>query len=269
VVVTDAYGNRIATDSSVVTLTLTGGAFSTGLATATAQAVNGIATFNNLIINNPGVYKMTASDGRLATSVSAAFDIAGPTANIISAQINGDNPNELFTAPGQPAPGAQRSMVEDIVYTFSAPVTISNANSAFTVAGTGAFAGTAPSTLTAAAVPGSLGTQWAVTLTGRAPGVLASIANGTYRITVNPSFIVAASDGVTPLSAGRTDNFFRLFGDANGDGVVTNGDLNGFRKAFAAAAGVYNPIFDINDDQTISNADLNQMRLDFLVNYLG
>jgi hypothetical protein len=104
-------------------------------------------------------------------------------------------------------------------------------------------------------------------LSGQAPGILASIANGTYSITVNSSFVFAASDGVTQLSSGRTDSFFRLFGDFNGDGIVNNGDLNAFRQAFGPLGGLYNPAFDANGDGSVSNGDLNQIRNDFLVNF--
>ena len=48
---------------TLVTLTLNGGTFSTGGNTATASAVNGIATFSNLVINAVGFYTLTASDG--------------------------------------------------------------------------------------------------------------------------------------------------------------------------------------------------------------
>jgi beta-glucanase (GH16 family) len=60
--------------------------------------------------------------------------------------INGDDPDGLYGARGQPAPGVQRSVVEDVVYTFNQPVAIPDANTAFTVAGTGPHAGTGWST---------------------------------------------------------------------------------------------------------------------------
>ncbi len=62
-----SWGNPVASDSSTITLTLTGGVFSTGSSTATAAAVNGVATFSGLTINTPGNYTLTASDGTLAT----------------------------------------------------------------------------------------------------------------------------------------------------------------------------------------------------------
>jgi subtilase family serine protease len=166
--------------------------------------------------------------------------------------INGDNPNGLYTAAGQGTnQGVQRSMVEDVVYTFNEPVTIANANTAFTVVGTGPHPGTAPSTLIATAVPGSDGAQWAVSLTGKPEGTLASIANGEYSITVNPSGVVATDDGTTPLTTGRTDTFYRLFGDINGDKVVNVSDEFQFSKALNA----YNPAFDYNGDGVVNLAD--------------
>jgi uncharacterized repeat protein (TIGR03803 family) len=165
--------------------------------------------------------------------------------------INGDNPNGLFNAPGQGSTfGRQRSMVEDIVYTFDEAVSIPDANKAFTIVATGAHPGTVPSTLIATAVAGSAGTQWAVTLSGKAAGVLGSIANGEYSITINPDSVFSA-DGTTPLTAGRTDTFYRLFGDINGDKVVNVADEFQFSKAL----NVYNPAFDYNGDGTVNLAD--------------
>ena len=200
-----------------------------------------------LSINGPGDTVVVAPTATLFFgtqsvfgTLSSPFSITAQALPIIvtNFQVNGDNPNGLFNAPGQ-LPGVQRSMVEDVVYTFSSAVNIADANSAFTVVGTGSFAGIPPASLTATPVPGSHGTQWAVTLSGQAPGILGSIANGTYSITVNPNFVFAASDGVTTLAAGRTDSFYRLFGDINGDGTVSNADLNVFKQSFGPFGGAY------------------------------
>jgi YD repeat-containing protein len=167
--------------------------------------------------------------------------------------INGDNPNGLYTAAGQPSNGKQRSMVEDLVYTFSEAVTIPNVSAAFTVdvaGGNGAF-GTVPATLTATSVPASDGAQWAVTVSGQSAGTLASIANGNYLITINPAAVFAAADGVTPLTAGRSDEFFRLFGDINGDGVVNATDNLRFKQALTT----YNAAFDYDGNGAVNAAD--------------
>jgi hypothetical protein len=75
VAVQNVAGSTITTDTSVVTLTLSGGTFAGGGNTVTAAAVNGVATFNSLAINNNGQYTITASDGSLSSAVSNIFAI--------------------------------------------------------------------------------------------------------------------------------------------------------------------------------------------------
>jgi hypothetical protein len=179
--------------------------------------------------------------------------------------INGDNPNGLYNAEGQTVPGQQRSMVEDIVYTFSEPVTITSANQAFTLAVAGPAGGTLPSTLYAQAVAGSNGTQWAVSVTDLPEGTIGSIANGEYRITINPAYVFAAADGTTQLIAGRTDTFYRLYGDVFGTESVTNADYNLFKKSI----NTYNPEFDNFNSGTSSNADYNVFKKDLNISYFG
>src|ERR1700685_3265239 len=145
------------------------------------------------------------------------------------------------------------------------PVTIPNANAAFTVVGAGPNPRTGPTTLTATPVPGSNGTQWTVTLTGGAAGALGSIANGEYSITINPTAGLAAADGVTQWVAGRTDQFYRLFGDINGDEVVNAADNLQFKKALTS----YNPAFDSNEDGTVNAADNLAFKKDLTVGYAG
>jgi hypothetical protein len=182
--------------------------------------------------------------------------------------INGDDPNGLFTAAGQPANGKQRSMVEDIVYTFNEPVTITDANAAFKVLVAGPAGGTVPTTLFAQAVAGSNGTQWAVSLTGQAEGILASIANGEYSIQINPAGVFAAADGTTAMAAGtgRTDKFFRLFGDIDGNESVSTLDYGRFKQALA---GAYNPAFDYDGNGSIATLDYGRFKQDMPITYFG
>jgi hypothetical protein len=76
VAVEDANGNPISGDTSTVTLTLSSGTFANGSTTATANAVNGVATFSNLVINTAGSYTLAASDGSLTGATSNAFTIS-------------------------------------------------------------------------------------------------------------------------------------------------------------------------------------------------
>ena len=220
----------------------------------------------------PGTHSLVAvygGDATFAAGQSAPYaqTVQPPPALIGAPVINGDNPNGLFTAAGQGAiPGVQRSMVEDVVYTFNEPVIINNANPAFTVAVAGSM-GTVPSTLIATAVPGTNATQWAVSLTGQPDGVLASIANGEYSITISAGFVFAAADGVTPMApgAGRTDYFYRLFGDINGDRIINAADNLQFKKAMIR----YNPVFDSNADGTVNAADNLQFKRYQALNYFS
>ena len=76
VAVQDAFGNVVTTDSSAVTLTLNSGTFDSGSSTMTVNAVNGVATFDNVEIDTTGTYKITASDSALTTVTSGNVVIA-------------------------------------------------------------------------------------------------------------------------------------------------------------------------------------------------
>jgi hypothetical protein len=75
VAVEDSGSATVGIDSSVVTLTLSGGTFADGGTTESVAAVNGVATFNSLIINAAGTYTLTAGDGSLPGATSGSFMI--------------------------------------------------------------------------------------------------------------------------------------------------------------------------------------------------
>jgi hypothetical protein len=79
VAVEDAGGSVVSGDASTVTLTLSSGTFSTGSNTATATAVNGVATFGGLVINTAGSYTLAASDGSLTGATSNRFTVSAGT----------------------------------------------------------------------------------------------------------------------------------------------------------------------------------------------
>ena len=78
VAVQDASGNVVTGDTSTVTLTLSSGTFVGGSTTATAQAVGGVATFNNLAISGPGTVTLSASDGTLTGATSGNITVTQP-----------------------------------------------------------------------------------------------------------------------------------------------------------------------------------------------
>ena len=82
--VQDSLGNVVTSDTSAVTLAISANPASGTLGgTATQNAVNGVATFNNLSINNAGNgYTLGATDGSLTAATSSSFNIVGPAAKL-------------------------------------------------------------------------------------------------------------------------------------------------------------------------------------------
>jgi uncharacterized protein (TIGR03118 family) len=193
----------------------------------------------------------------------------GPAAT--SVVINQDI-SALYNAAGQPSDGVQRSMVNDIVYTFSEPVNILSPSvdpNVFTISVASGWTGQAP-TLSWAPVAGSNETEWAVSFSGN--GVTGgSIANGAYTMTVSdPSAITSVADSL-PLvlqSSGvesATQSFYRLFGDINGDGVVNTEDNLQFTQSLTT----YNAVFDINQNGSVNAIDNLKLKNDMTVNFSG
>ena len=71
----DGFGNTATGNTSNVTLTLNGGTFFGGGTTATVAAINGVASFNNLVVTATGTYTLTASGSGLPSSASNSFAV--------------------------------------------------------------------------------------------------------------------------------------------------------------------------------------------------
>jgi fibronectin type 3 domain-containing protein len=78
VAVEDQFGHVVSTDTSSVTLALGANPGASTLSgTLTVAAVNGVATFSSLSLNQGGTgYTLTAADGSLTTATSSTFNIA-------------------------------------------------------------------------------------------------------------------------------------------------------------------------------------------------
>jgi hypothetical protein len=267
VLVVDQYGTlETADNSDLVTLTVASGPGTCSAGSTTTVTVSGgVATFSNLALTAAGTYTLgETATGGLTGANSASFSVSPEAIALAQApQINGDLSG---------LSGTQRSRVNDIVYTFNHPVTL-GAN-AFSIAlhanvtvngTTGQTAGTLP-TLNYSSPDG--GFTWVVTFNG--DGVVGgSIADGVYDITLNAG-AVSDADGQT-LSASRTDTFFRLYGDSNGDGRVNNTDLAKFSNAFGTVSTNpgYLTYFDFNNDGRINNTDLAAFSKRFGNSFLG
>ena len=75
--VRDAVGGLVAGNTSIVTATLTGSG-GTLSGTTSVAAVNGIATFTNLVVTGAGTYTLTFSSSALSPVTSSPFTITPP-----------------------------------------------------------------------------------------------------------------------------------------------------------------------------------------------
>ncbi len=168
--------------------------------------------------------------------------------------------------------GAQRSMVDSIVYNFTEPVNLTAAAFSISVVvdntSTGDKVGVAP-TLNVAPVPFT--NEWVVTFTDpvNLSVVGNSIANGAYTITINPALVTAVSGGQN-LASGETDTFYRLYGDVTGVQSVKNVDANAFNRAWGNFyySFNFNATLDYNDDGKYTNIDANAFNRAFNTRYI-
>jgi hypothetical protein len=99
-----------------------------------------------------------------------------------------------------------------------------------------------------------------------------SLIDGQYTLSIIANKIQSTNgtfdgdgDGISEGSPvdDMTLNFHRLFGDANGDRVVSAVDFNVFRTAYGAGAS----IFDFDGDGQTSASDFNQFRTRYGLSY--
>jgi hypothetical protein len=178
--------------------------------------------------------------------------------------------------PGSPAFPNQRSVVRAIVVSFSGtPFFPAGANAALNVSRlatskSAGSIGTVP--LNAVAVSGSSATITFSDTTFAPQGGAGATQGGSlidrqYAVTIvgtavngSGGFLDGNNDGFGGDS--KTTNFFRLFGDSNGDGQVTLvPDFNALRANFNPN---FNTIFDYNNDGLVTTVpDFNQFRAHF------
>jgi hypothetical protein len=152
---------------------------------------------------------------------------------------------------------AQRSMVTTVQVVFDQLVNIANVANAFKVERYGTKV-TPPGNV-ALNITGS-GTTYTITFkNGGAVGVDPgnSLEDGQYRLTVVAAEV---SGDAGNMPANDVEEFWRLFGDGNGDGAVTAIDFNEFRLVYGSMVPVGSR-FDYDANGSITAADFNQFRL--------
>jgi hypothetical protein len=152
----------------------------------------------------------------------------------------------------------QRSVVRSLTVTFSSVVTLDAG--AFTVTrGDGTAATVAVTTATQ-------GSRTVATLTFAGPGTeYGSLSDGNWLLRVVAARVHDAGSPTVTMVADRTEAFFRLYGDVNGDRAVNGLDLTAFRTAFGTTLGDagYASFLDQNGDCAINGSDLTAFRTHF------
>ncbi len=168
----DANGNLVNSSASVTISTTT-----TVSGTASVNAVGGVATFTNLIIDTPGAYTLTASSGTLTGATSTGITInLGPASKLV-----------FTTEP--PATGTAGTA-------FTATVQIQDAG------------GNLITTSNASVTIGSSPTGVSGTLTVSASGGIATFTNlildktGTYTLTATSGALTPATSTSLTIGAG-------------------------------------------------------------------
>jgi autotransporter-associated beta strand protein len=267
VVVQDQFGNTFTTGSnSTVTLTLSSGTFSDGSNTATAQAMNGVATFSNLSINTQGNYSLSATGGSLISTVSSTFSVAAASKLAITAQP--------ANATAGVALNSVSVTVEDVL---GNPVTGDTSPVTLTLNG-GVFAG-GSNTTTVQAVSGVatfnnlvIDAAGMYTLSAT-DGSLAGAASNSFTIaagaaamlgfTQQPASTVAGA-ALSPVAVAVQDQFGNtIAGDTStvtltlSSGIFSTGVNNATAQASAGVATFNNLIINANGSYTLAGSDGN------------
>jgi hypothetical protein len=221
VAVQDVNGVTVPVDTSTVTLTLSSGTFAGGSTTATASAVNGIATFSNLIVTGAGTYTLAASDGTLTGATSNSFTISAASS---ATQL------AFLQQPTSATAGTAISPAVTVAVENASGATVTTDTSTVTLTlSSGTFAG-GSATVSASAVNG-----------------IATFAN--LVINTAGSYTLAASDGSltgatsSPFAISAATSFYDNFNNGAADftsnfKVYNNGGANSTSLAWGAALGI-------------------------------
>jgi RHS repeat-associated protein len=147
----------------------------------------------------------------------------------------------------------QRSMVWSLTVNFASPVTL----------GAGAITlyqeGVGPISITQAN-PSNDGKTYVITFSG-SEIIGGSLPDGAYALTVHSGLVTVNSTGLALAAPNQSFNFYRLFGDVLGHGIMDADDFNEFIVAYGARVGSrhYNADMDFNSDGVINAVDFNEL----------
>ena len=236
VAVEDSGGGTVGIDSSVVTLTLNGGTFAGGGNTVTATAVNGVASFGNLVIDAAGDYTLSAGDGALTGATADDGTLTGATSSSFAVGAAAAAQLVFTQEPAYAMAGAAFGTAVTVVVQDQFGNTVATDNSTVTLTlSSGTFAG------------------GGTTVTTSASGGVATFSN--LVITAAGSYSLAAGDGsLTGATSGSIAIY--LLPDFNSDGLINATDIDLLYQNLTARTGTYNASFDVNGDGVVDQNDL-------------
>ena len=286
VAIDDAYGN-LTTSTANVTISATGNSAFTGASTTTVAAINGIATFSNLILTKTGSYTLTASSSGLGTVASSAFSVTPNVQDHVAWLIQPAN------GVAGTAIGTVSARIEDAY----GNLTNSTANVILSTNGPGTF--TAGSVTTQAAIGGiatftglTLNTSGAYTINAASAGVTTGISSGfmiqpaaaTHLQIVQSPGTTVSSSAIAPVTVNLLDIFNNISLSnasvtvtATGPGGFTNAStltvnaVNGvatFSNLILTRAGSYTLSFSSNGLTGITSASFNVIAANVVVTTL-
>ncbi len=246
----DAQGNPTPAFTGTVSLSLASNPGSATLGGGTSvAAVAGIATFTGVTVSQPGVgYALSASSGSLTGATSAAFNIAGGPASVLTLVSGNGQSGATGVALAQPVVlrvtnasggGVSGTTVNFAIVTGGGSVAPTSAVSdatgqVSTVWTLGATVGPQSISATSTGLSGSPAT---INATGTAAGATqlvftAQPSNGTAGSTISPAIVVTAKDALNNVATTYSGNVTLAFG-ANPGGSILGGTLT-----VAAVSGV-------------------------------
>jgi hypothetical protein len=139
-------------------------------------------------------------------------------------------------------------MVTSLTYTFANPTQIQPG--AFELLRYGS-----PVAIQLHVTPASDGMTYLITFSG--PGVVGgSLPDGTYTLITHHNEVTVVSG--PPMTADDVNTFVRLFGDVDGDGVVTAPDAAELRSAESNPFSPFVPDLDFNGNGVLDRRDVTQ-----------
>jgi uncharacterized repeat protein (TIGR03803 family) len=211
---------------------------------AVFNGINGGYPLGTIVIDKSGNLFGTTNQGGSA-GAGTVFELPG--AATVAPAITSLTVN---------AGAAQRSLVTQATIVFNQPVNLATGAISLIQRATGGGSPT-PITFTQAS---SDNTTWNLTFPTYTGG---SLPDGIFDLTVTAADVTSMSSPTLAMTGGdQTFTFDRLFGDADGNGIVDNADYFQFKKTYGQSLGSanYNSAFDYDANGIVNNADYFQFK---------